>query len=372
VTRWTPERWAEIKQAFWEVSEAPPDDRPALLNARTAADPELGKAVQDLLAQSGYADRRFEGGALRFVSPDADAGTGQPLWSRIGPYTVTRTLGRGGMGVVYEGTRSTDGGEERVAIKTLRYPKSDPVFARRFASEYALLSKLDHPNIARFVESGLIREGLPWFAMEFVDGTTIDAWCTAHRATVRERLALIQQACAAVQHAHDQGVIHRDLKPSNILVTPSGQVKLLDFGIARLLGGPDHGTLTGAGYRALSAVYASPEQVAGQAPTIESDVYSIGAVAYRLFAGRSPATASREPAERGGLVYGDDVPPPGEVLTDAFAQEMRAADRAEAIERMRPLQSAILTALAYRPDRRYVSARAFANALAHRASTLMD
>ena len=366
--RWAPERWAVIKQLYWDVSDAAPADREALLGARASGDPELLDAVRELLAHSGRGER-FEGGALRFVSPGADAGaqSAPPLRKQIGPYAVVRTIGRGGMGVVYEATRTTGEGEQHVAIKSLRYPRADPVFARRFASEYALLATLDHPNVARFIESGLIREGLPWFAMEFVTGDPADVWCTAHRATVAERVALLHQVCAAVQHAHERGIIHRDLKPSNILVTADGVVKLLDFGIARLLGGPEQGTLTGAGYRALSAVYASPEQIAGQAPTIESDVYSIGAVAYRLLAGRSPANVRRD--ERGGVGfdYSADPRPIGDVLTDEFAHEMREAGRDDALARIRPFQSAVLTALAFRPDRRYVSARAFGNALAHRA-----
>ncbi|MGQ0647656.1 MAG: serine/threonine-protein kinase [Gemmatimonadaceae bacterium] len=366
MTRWSPERWAQIKQLFWEISEADASARAGLLQSRVAQDEELRCAVEDLLSGSQRADRRFESGALRFVSPLDATGSDRPVPARIGPFTVVRSIGEVGMGVVFEGSRGT----ERVALKTLRDLRSHPVFEARFQSEQALLSQLHHENIAHFIEGGFTDDGRPWFAMELVDGVPIDAWCAAHRSTVHERLALLVQVCAAVQHAHDLNIVHRDLKPSNVLVTMDGAVKLLDFGIARLLDGEERGTLTRAGYRPFSVAYASPEQIAGGVLTVASDVYSLGAVCYRLLAGCSPSGISREDAAFS--VVNKAVPRLTVAMTDAFAAELQTSSRAEAAALVRPLESAIHTALAPQASLRYSSARSFGNALAHRASELPD
>jgi tRNA A-37 threonylcarbamoyl transferase component Bud32/tetratricopeptide (TPR) repeat protein len=200
-----------------------------------------------------------------------------------------RELGRGGMGVVYLGARDDDRFEKLVAIKVSSGDLVDTIASGRFREEQRILASLDHPDIARLLDAGTSEAGVPYVVMEYVEGDPIDLYCTARQLSVRERLALFGRVCHAVQYSHERLVVHRDIKARNILVAPSGAPKLLDFGIAKLLdpGGFDvHVTRTA--FRALTPESASPEQVRGDPVTVSTDVYSLGALLYRLLTGRSP------------------------------------------------------------------------------------
>jgi serine/threonine protein kinase len=205
-----------------------------------------------------------------------------------GRYRIIRLLGSGGMGSVYEAQGS---GGARVALKLIHLAdRNNSEATIRFERECEILAKLDHPNIAKFLDSGVTSDGMPFLAMEFVDGRHIDDYCDDHTLNVEERLKLFQSLCSAAHYLHMQGVVHRDLKPNNILVTAEGVVKLLDFGIAKqshpLL--PAQQSLTRSGLRLMTPEYASPEQVRAEPVTPVSDVYSLGVVLYELVTGHRP------------------------------------------------------------------------------------
>ncbi|HSK76678.1 MAG TPA: serine/threonine-protein kinase [Thermoanaerobaculia bacterium] len=206
---------------------------------------------------------------------------------RIGAYRIGRELGRGGMGTVYEAVRDGDF-DRRVAVKVLRRGMDSEDVLRRFATERQILANLDHPNIARLYDGGTTPDGRPYFVMEAIEGEPVDRYCERLKLATPERLRLFLTVCSAVASAHQSLVVHRDLKPSNILVTADGVPKLLDFGIAKLLG-PDEGEgaeATVATSRLMTPGYASPEQVQGGAVTTASDVYSLGVLLHELLTGK--------------------------------------------------------------------------------------
>ena len=206
---------------------------------------------------------------------------------RIGAYRLLRKLGHGGMGTVYLAARADDQYQKRVAIKVIRGLDSAEI-VRHFRRERQILAGLEHPHIARLLDGGTTDDGLPYFAMEHIDGQPIDRFCDERKLSVRERLVLFQGVCGAVQHAHRNLVVHRDIKPGNILVTAEGVPKLMDFGIAKLLNPEVAGESRTATGLAMTPEYASPEQARGGAVTTATDVYSLGVVLYELLTGRRP------------------------------------------------------------------------------------
>jgi hypothetical protein len=203
---------------------------------------------------------------------------------RIGPWRLLRLLGSGGMGDVWLGERSDGTVEHRVAIKRVR--GDAPAFAVRLEAERRILARLSHPNIARFLDAGIDALGAPWLALEYVDGRTLAEWCDQDRPALRERLVLFTKICAAVEHAHRMLVVHRDLKPGNVLVDAGGEPRLLDFGIAKLLG-EGEGTLTAY---ALTPAYAAPEQLRGGEISTATDIYALGLLLFRILADALPST----------------------------------------------------------------------------------
>ena len=206
----------------------------------------------------------------------------------LGRFRLLRVLGSGGMGEVWLGERADGEVEQRVAVKRVR--GSDPRFGERLREERRILARLEHPNIARFIDAGFDAAGTPWLALEYVDGVSITEWCRARTLGLVDRLRLFRKVCAAVEHAHRHLVIHRDLKPSNILVNADGEPKLLDFGIARIL----DGSMAEATQTALTPAYAAPEQLRGGLVSTATDVYALGLVLFRLLAGSLPDTRTGE------------------------------------------------------------------------------
>jgi eukaryotic-like serine/threonine-protein kinase len=281
------ERWARVKEVLNLALEARPEERPKVVRQACDGDSALESDVESLLAytsQTGKLDLCLEKSVRSYY-----ANTEAP--SQIGPYRVERELGSGGMGTVYLGVRDDDELPTRVALKVIQSGTSEAL-AARFRRERRILAGLIHPYIARLLDAGKLDDGRPYFVMEYVEGQTIDQYVAAHHPPVLE---LFLKVCSAVQFAHQNLVIHRDLKPANILVTASGEPRLLDFGIAKLLATDD----TTAGLemtqpleRLLTPVGASPEQASGEPVTMASDVYSLGVLLYRLLTGASPYAAA--------------------------------------------------------------------------------
>jgi len=299
----TIDRWREIDVVFQEALGLDPSEWPDFLERRCSDDAELLEAVRGLLGADQRSGPFLEGSAEAIAPNDFAAAVrrrtedlGQDrIGERVGAFRIVRQLGRGGMAGVYEAARADGEFEQRVAIKFLRRGLDTEDFVRRFVVERQILSSLEHPNIARLVDGGTTSQGLPYLALEHVDGVPITQYCDENCCSIDQRLRLFLQVALAVQYAHNNLIVHRDIKPSNILVTPDGQVKLLDFGIAKLLdpeAGPLDAPMTRTGFMPLTPGYASPEQVQGQLITTASDVYQLGGLLYRLLTGERPYEVS--------------------------------------------------------------------------------
>jgi len=284
-------------ERYEAIAELGPAEREAALARLLAEDPALHERVTRLLAAEGAAAASSFLAAPGEASDAADGAPAAPpeadLAGRmVGPWEIEREIGTGGMGRVWLAKRGDGRYEGRVAIKLPKASFADRGLRGRFEREGRILGALAHPGIARLVDAGTLEDGQPFLVLEYVEGERIDEWCDARRLGLEDRVRLFLAVCGAVAYAHANLVVHRDLKPSNILVTPAGEVKLLDFGIAKLLDGERGDAaeteLTQLAGRALTPEYAAPEQVAGAPITTATDVYSLGVVLYRLLAGRSP------------------------------------------------------------------------------------
>jgi len=281
-------RWIAIKNLFNEVLDHEPETRGVFLDQACKGDPELRQEVASLLAAHDTSGV-FEELEDRIPSlPPTPELVVPEEGRRVGSYRLLRELGRGGMGTVFLAERADDQFRKLVAIKWVRRDVFDLKLQERFSRERQILARLEHANIARLLDGGVTLDGRSYLVMEYVEGTPIDVYCDTHALSIRERLRLFQTVCTVVQYAHQNLVIHRDLKPSNILVTENGQVKLLDFGIAKLLDEEDEADRDGMTTRIMTLGYASPEQVRGGLITTASDVYALGVVLYQLLAGQYP------------------------------------------------------------------------------------
>ena len=279
-------QWDRVKYWFNEALEQPAEARETFLNDRLRDLPEMATEVRSLLSALTDGDERFEPSRSRIgvaTPPDGAVAIG----ADIGVWHVLKRIGEGGMATVYEAVRRDLDMPKRAALKTVRGRSSDAL-RHRFSRERRILATLEHPNIAALLDGGTLANGAPWFAMEFVEGERIDRWCAERQIDLKARVRLILQVCRAVQYAHNRLVVHRDLKPSNILVTTDGTVKLLDFGIAKLIATAELGEETATGALMLTTDYASPEQLRGDPVTTASDVYSLGVVLFELLSGMRP------------------------------------------------------------------------------------
>jgi eukaryotic-like serine/threonine-protein kinase len=305
----TPDR-SRVEELFEAALDVDEVARLDFVAAACAGDEAMRKAVLALLSAHARTGGILDGQpysampAARLPAPPA----------RLGVYRLLSEIGRGGMGVVYDAERDDGQFRRRVAIKIMR-DDGDPELRQRVLSERQILAALDHPDIARLLDGGVTDDGRPYLVMEHVDGLPIDVYCDRLRLTVRERLVLFCAMARAVEYAHRNLVVHRDLKPSNILVTPDGRLKLLDFGVAKLLNPWVHGEAPPVtrDRLALTPEYASPEQLRGEPVTTSSDVYSLGVVLYELLTGRRPfADREASPADHIAAVCGMDPAPASE------------------------------------------------------------
>ena len=289
----TPERRRQIEDLFEGALAVSTAAREAWLDEHCSADAELRGEVAALLAGHERTHGILDDGGVKL---DLAASFSGPLTDRrIGQYRVRREIGRGGMGVVYLAERDDGQFRQRVAVKVLRDSPDAEELHRRFLGERQILASLSHPNIAQLLDGGVTNGQVPYLVMEYVEGVPITTYCDQRRLSIDARLRLFRDVCTAVHHAHQNLVIHRDIKPGNILVTASGHVTLLDFGIAKLLNptlGPFATPVTRTAFRPMTPEYASPEQVRGESITTASDVYSLGVVLYELLCGSRPHRAT--------------------------------------------------------------------------------
>lgn len=287
----SPGTWVELEQLMDMVLDAPADNRRELLLVRCANNPALFDTA------SAWLDACEKDGGLLSERPvDFDYAAGLQVGTRVGSWRLVGEVGRGGMGAVYLAEHIDAELPRKAALKFMhRVISFDALGVRRFRDERRILAALDHPAIARLLDGG-VDDGLPWFAMEYVQGAPIDQWCDSRALSVNARIVLFNRVCEAVQHAHARLIVHRDLKPANVLVSETGDAKLLDFGIAKLLADAvSHSTaaLTRPGSQPMTAAYAAPEQLRGDAPSTASDVYSLGVMLHVLLCGKLPRENAR-------------------------------------------------------------------------------
>jgi serine/threonine-protein kinase len=368
-------RWTEVRSLFEELVELSPAERQSRLAA--LADRDLSERVGKLLAADSEAGRFLEAPAVAVAGGLFDGLAGMPDEApppeRIGLYRILGRLGRGGMGEVLLAERADGLYDQRVAIKLLRRGMASDEVLGRFSRERRILARLEHPHIARLLDGGATEDGRPYFVMELVEGEPITDYCRSKNLTVDERLRLLQDCCDAVAAAHRNLVVHRDLKPSNVLVTKGGEVKLLDFGIAKLLGPDDTGEAaaeTRTEFRLLTPAYAAPEQILGEPVTTATDVWALGALGYELLTGTLPQKREGRSAAALADVASQDVKERPSQRVDREAlnalpfESPTEADRRRLERRLSgDLDNILLAALRREPERRYASVTAFAGDL---------
>jgi serine/threonine protein kinase/tetratricopeptide (TPR) repeat protein len=363
------ELFRRARAPFEEMVELSGPERAARLEELTRDDPELAAAVERLLAADDSAGRFLEEPAAAYVPSVLEEveglAAGKPrVGEEIGAYRTVALLGRGGMGEVYLAERADGQFEQQVALKLLRRGMESEESLRRFLRERQVLARLEHPNIARLLDGGQAADGRPFIVIERVEGEPITRWCAARGSSVEERLRLVITCCEAVEVAHRNLVVHRDLKPSNVLVNAEGQVKLLDFGIAKLLAEHEDATrLTRADTAALTPAYAAPEQILGGTVTTATDVYALGVMLYELLTGALPHDRrAGSTAELALKVARETLALPSAAVRRALLPdtEPRLARRLRG-----DLDTILLKALHREPARRYASAAALAEDLRH-------
>ncbi len=343
------ERWQRVKEVLAGVRQLDPGERESFLAEACQGDQELRREVESLL---GYEDVKIgilEGPILLRHS------------RRIGPYRIERKLGEGGMGTVALAVREDDF-RKKVALKLLKREMLSEEVLSRFHLERQILASLDHPNIATIHDGGTTEDGLPYFAMEYVEGEPIDRYCDTRQLPIRQRLELFRQVCSAVQVAHQNLVVHRDIKPANILVTAEGVPKLLDFGIAKPLSSDfaPEGLTTAPGSSPMTIKFASPEQVRGGQITTATDIYSLGVLLFKLLTGEYPYPLdSPRVAELARVIWERQPEKPSTVI-----RHLEGGSRSGDLRRLRrrlagDLDSIVLKALHKQRRNRYSSVEQF-------------
>ncbi|MCZ2149314.1 MAG: protein kinase [Bryobacterales bacterium] len=374
----TPERYQKVKTLFEKALELPSLHRPAFLAQMCIGDDELRSQVESMLHSDTEETTFLDKSPVDPVSKLFELREPPPP-TRLGPYEVIRELGHGGMGAVYLAARADDQYRKQVAIKVVLRDRENANVLERFRRERQILANLDHPNIALLLDGGATPDGLPYLVMEYVEGQPIDEYCDTNKLTVSRRLKLFMTVCDAVQHAHQNLVIHRDLKPSNILVKKDGAVKLLDFGIAKLVSShPQTQSLdkTATALRLLTPEFASPEQVKGEPVTTATDVYQLGVVLYQLLTGHHPF-AYKSRAAILQMLLSDEPQRPSlattrvveDDLSDGSKTSVRTPESISATREGTPrklrqrldgdLDAILLMALAKDPAKRYSSVEQF-------------
>jgi serine/threonine protein kinase/Tfp pilus assembly protein PilF len=365
-----PERWRHVSRHLDLALEMGPGARAAWLASLRVAEPAVAVDVEALLAEHRVLSD--EGFLESSAFLDAPASTLAGL--TVGGYTLESPIGQGGMGTVWRAVRTDGRFEGKAAVKLLNAALIGRTGEERFRREGSILARLTHPHIGRLIDAGVSGTGQPYLLLEYIDGRHIDRYCDEQRLGVEERLRLFLDVQSAVAHAHANLIVHRDLKPSNVLVTTDGQVKLLDFGIAKLIdaGEAAASRLTVDGGRALTPKYAAPEQVTGGAITTATDVYALGVLLFELLTGRHPTGEdAQSPAEFFKSVADSDPTRLSDAVTvtaDHVLAATLAVQRASTPDRLRrllrgDLDTIVGKSLKKDPQERYGSVAEFADDL---------
>jgi hypothetical protein len=349
------ERWHRIEALFDQALELPETERGGFVEGACVGDAELLRELRALLAHATPAGPSLRDAVVAEVKRLADDAVSSQVGRRIGPFRLTKLIGEGGMGAVYLAARDDAQFSHRVAIKILPHAIGASEAIARFRDERQILAGLEHPNIVRLLDGGNTDGDLPYLVMEYIEGQAIHRYADQHQLSVRARVELVRQVCAALQYAHQNLVVHRDIKPNNILVDAAGVPKILDFGIAKLLSPTasfSREAKTRTGYAMFTPEYASPEQARGDAVSTATDVYAVGAVLYELVTGQSAHRTAG-----GGL----------EILRVICEVDPLRPSMAAPLTRRRELagdlDNIILKALHKEPARRYASMEQLADDL---------
>ena len=344
-------RVEELSALFEQALSVPGEQRAEFVRQVCGDNTALRGELESLLDAERSAASFFDDLANGVVSPAyaalAEAETAGPRWEgrRVGAYRLVREIGRGGMSRVFLAERVDGEFEQQVALKLLRPGFDSDIDVMRFRAERQILASLSHPNIARLLDGGMTDDALPYLVLEYIDGVPLDRYCQSRGLSTRQRLELFLTIADAVEYAHRNSVVHRDLKPSNVLVTSDGTVKLLDFGVAKLLEqrAPGARPTTRTTHRWLTPDYAAPEQIRGKGITPRTDVYQLGAALYELLTGRTPfAHCGDTIHDLERAILDQDPEPLGRTLGG-------------------DLDAIVLKALRKNPDERYASASEFAD-----------
>jgi serine/threonine-protein kinase len=342
----TAARWRRVDDLLAAALEHEPDARLAFVRAACPADAETAEIVASLLDYQARTPSFLEGEAidhaLPYLADVHDSPAGPAPGDHLGAYRLIAEIARGGMSVVYLAERDDQRLHKRVAVKVIEARVADPHLRSRFQIEREILARLEHPAIARILDGGETEQGLPYLVMEYVEGEPVDVYCARNGLGIEERLRLFIKVAEAVAHAHQNLVVHRDLKPTNVLVTREGAVKLLDFGIAKVLADPaQEAQLTLTGERFMTPAYASPEQVRGEPVRTVSDVYSLGVLLYELLTGERPCGRGAASHEIARAILEEEPQRPSAV---AGERKLRG-----------DIDTIVLKALRKEPQRRYAS-----------------
>ena len=353
----TPDEFAELDSLFQQAVGLAKSEQSVLIDEVETRSPEMARSLVVLLEEDSRGDGTLHetiAEATRLVESDDPL-----LGERFGPYLLEKVIGRGGMGSVYLGRRVDDEFHQQVAIKTIRFGLESPQLLERFRDEREILARLDHPGIARLLDGGTGPRGVPYVAMEYVSGVPLTDYVSEQHCSLRRRLELFVELCDAIAFVHRNLVVHRDIKPGNVMVTDEGSVKLLDFGIAKLMDEFERGAAaTETQHRAMTPEYASPEQILGQPVTTTADIYALGVLLYEILTGKRPIKfETRTPYAMAQAII-DSVPTvPSENVSRSPAR-LRRQLRGD-------LDHIVMMAMRKEPKRRYASVADLANDVRH-------
>lgn len=350
--------WEQVETIVDRALELPASEREKYISEKCGENKQLKGEVTQLLESifesEGWLDdpENYKKGFYENISSDITSVPSTPslIGENIGAYTIREKIGEGGMGAVYRAQRSDGEFDHEVAIKIIRHSRATDQNIKRFKREQRILAGLNHPGIARLFDGGVTEDGSPYIVMEYVNGIAIDDFCEQHDCSLKQKLALFQQVLEAVRYAHENLVIHRDLKPANILVNQAGEIKVLDFGISKLLEQEKDTEITQTGTRLLTPRYAAPEQITQKNITTSTDLYALGIILYELLSGKNPYDLEgASPYEIEEAVVHQEPPAPGSRAETKIIRKTLKGD----------LNAIVLKAIRKNPTQRYRVANEF-------------